>query len=141
VTRRCSLVVWLFLTAGLAACRTAATPALDVFPETVAGVWRRTALRDVPLSEAPSFAPRGVIRRIRAAAYDGPGKIEARVYEAAPDVGLELIQHWRPAADTVVVYDQKHFQYVVEVKWESADRKALQEFVSTIESRLISPGR
>ena len=141
MTRRSGLLLCLILNAGLAACRPAASPPLDVFPETVAGVWRRTALRDVPLSEAPSFAPRGIIRHIRSAAYDGPGKIEARVYEAAPDVGLELIQHWRPSADTVIVYDQKHFQYVIAVKWQSADRKALQEFVSAIEGRLISQGR
>ena len=56
------------------------------------------------------------------------------MYElSSPGVGLDLVQRWRPSADTVFFYRGRYF---VVVKWQQADRKALQEFVRELEKRL-----
>ncbi len=125
--------LWLCMALMLCACRESAPP-LDAFPDTVAGVWRRTGLKDVPVSEAPDPVPRTAVRRLQAAAYEGPGKLEARAYElSSAAVGLELAQRWRPSADTIFFYRGRYF---IVVKWQQAERKALQEFVRELEKRL-----
>lgn len=120
----------------LAACRRAAVaPAL--FPESAAGGWRRTAVRELPVAQAPDPVPRNTVKRIQEASYDGPGKIEARAYELTSSaVGLDLVQRWRPSADTVFFYRDEYF---VVVKWEQADRKSLTEFVRDVQKRLGKP--
>ncbi len=124
---------WLWLAPVLCACRKSAPP-LDVFPDAVAGAWRRTALRDVPVSEAPDPVPRTSVRRLQAAAYEGPGTLEARVYElTSPGVGLDLVQRWRPSADTVFFYRGRYFAVV---KWRQAERQPLQAFIRELEARL-----
>ena len=124
---------WIFAALALAACREDA-PSLDPFPDTVAGVWRRTALSDLPVSEAPDPVPRSAVRRLRTAVYQGPGRLEARAYElTSSSVGLDLVQRWRPSADTVFFNPGRYF---VVVKWQQADRKALQDFVRELERRL-----
>jgi hypothetical protein len=127
---------WLWLAAAAAACHRA-TPDPNLFPPTVAGVWRRTSLRELSASEAPDPVSRSVINRLQTASYEGPGKLVARVYELeSPGVALEMVQRWRPSADTVFFYRQKYF---VVIKWQDADRKALTAFVNEIEKRLGKP--
>jgi hypothetical protein len=127
---------WLWVAAGTVACRRAA-PAPDLFPATVAGVWHRTGLRELSAGDAPDPVPRTVINRLQAASYQGPGKLEARAYELeSPGVALEMVQRWRPSADTVFFYRMKYF---VVIKWQDADRKALTSFVTEIEKRLGKP--
>ena len=127
---------WLWLAAGSAACRRSAPPP-NLFPPTVAGVWRRTDLRELSAGDAPDPVPRTVINRAQAASYDGPGKLEARVYELeSPGVALDQVQRWRPSADTVFFYRD---QYFVVIKWQDADRKALNAFVAELEKRLGKP--
>jgi len=127
-----------FAALGLAACRESAPPA-DPFPETVAGVWRRIAMADLPVSEAPDPVPRSSVRRLRTAVYEGPGRVEARAYELdSSAVGLDLAQRWRPSADTVFFNAGRYF---VVVKWQQADRQALQDLVRAIERRLAPGGR
>ena len=76
--------------------------------------------------EAP---PHGRVRRAR-------DKLEARAYELTSSaVGLDLVQRWRPSADTVFFNPGRYF---VVVKWQQADRKALQDFVREMEKRLGS---
>jgi hypothetical protein len=76
------------------------------------------------------------VERLQVAAYEGPGKLEARVYELSRfEVGLDLAQRWRPSADTVFFQQGRYF---VVVKWQQADRKALQEFVRELEKRLAA---
>ena len=125
---------WMWLALALGACgRNAPLPA-DFFPERVANVWRRTASRNLPVSEAPDPVPRTSVERLQVAAYEGPGKIEARVYELSRfEVGLDLAQRWRPSADTVFFQQGRYF---VVVKWQQADREALQEFVRELGKRL-----
>jgi hypothetical protein len=128
MTRRC----WIAITAALAACGKQPR-AIDVFPQTI-GPWRRTSLREPGLGETSDPVPQSSVRRVQAATYEGPGKLEARAYELTSSaVGLELAQRWRPSADTVFFWAK---QYFVVVNWQEASRKALQEFTSTLEKRL-----
>jgi len=118
----------------LLACGTSTALPPDLFPATAAGVWRRTSLREMGASEAPDPVPRNEIERIAAASYEGPGKIEARVYALrSPAVGLELAQRWRPSADTVFFNSGPYF---VVLKWQAAERAALQSFIHDLEKKL-----
>jgi hypothetical protein len=109
----------------------------DLLVETVAGVWHRTALERPPVSDAPDPVPRSAVEQFQTATYEGPGKIEARVYALdSPAVALELVQRWRPSADTVFFYRGRYF---VVLKWQDADRKALQAFMADLEKRLGRP--
>src|SRR5579864_3395824 len=116
---------WFWLALAGSACSRSAPP-LDLFPLAAAGGWRRTALRQPAAGDAPDPVPRTVIDRLQTASYEGPGKLEARVYELdSPAVALDLVQRWRPSADTVFFYRDRFF---VVVKWDQAERKALEAF-------------
>jgi hypothetical protein len=129
MTRR----TWVSIALVLAACREAAPP-LDLFPPTVAKVWTRTALRDTPVSESPDPVPRTAVKSLRTAAYEGPGKLEARAYQLdSAAVGTTLAQRWQPSADTIFFSRGRYFMVV---KWQSADRQALQDFVRELQQRL-----
>ena len=132
MTARFSIAALLVLAS---ACRDS-TP-LRVLPESMAGGWRRTSLRESSVSEAPDPVPRTAVTRFEAASYQGPGKLEARVYElASPEVGASLAQRWRPSADTVFFTQGRFF---VVVKWQQADRAALQDFVRALEGNIKKP--
>jgi hypothetical protein len=127
---------WIPAAAAIAmfACRQAAPLPADVLPQTVATVWHRVSLRDLPASDAPDPVPRNEIERLATAAYEGPGKIDARIYVLSSSVvGQEMVDRWRPSADTVFFYSGPYF---VVVKWDTAERQALQDFVRQIEKRL-----
>ena len=127
---------WLWLAVVLGAC-TGGAPLPDLFPNNVAGVWRRTALANPPLSSAPDPVPRSAVNRLQTATYEGPGKLEVRAYELdSPAVALDLVQRWRPSADTVFFYRGRFF---VVVKWDQAERKSLEAFVRELEARLGKP--
>ena len=114
-----------------AACRPAAP--LNLLTGTV-GVWKRTSIHEGAASGAPDPVPRTSVTRTEAAIYEGPGKLEARVYElSSPAVALDLAQRWRPSSDTVFFYGGRYF---VVVKWEQAERRALQDFIRRIEASL-----
>jgi hypothetical protein len=124
---------WMMLLILLSACARV-EPMPELFPEVVAGVWHRTALGDLPTSESSDPVPRTSVDRIQTAAYRGPGKLEARVYRlTSSTVGLDLAQRWHPAADTVFFNQGRFF---VVVKWQDAERRALQAFVRELEGRL-----
>lgn len=134
--RRGGATTLLLLAMLLAAChRNIVVP--DVFPETVAGVWHRTALDHPSVSDAPDPVPRSAVDQFQSAMYEGPGQIDGRVYVLdSPAVALELAQRWRPSADTVFFYSGPYF---VVLKWQDADRKALQAFVAELQKRLGKP--
>ena len=126
--------VWTII--ALSGCGSPAALPPDLFPATAAGVWHRTATWELTESQAPDPVPRNEIERIAAASYDGPGRIEARVYALhTPEVGVTLAQRWRPSSDTVFFNSGRCF---VVLKWQAADRKALQEFVRGLEGRLAA---
>jgi hypothetical protein len=127
-------LIWMMLAILSSACGRVA-PMPDLFPQVVAGVWHRTALRDLPVSESPDPVPRNSVDRIQTASYEGPGKLEARVYQLTSSaVGLDMAQRWHPSADTVFFNQGRYF---VVVKWQDAERPALQAFVRELEGRLI----
>ena len=114
-----------------------AEPLPDLLAETVAGVWHCTALERPPVSDAPDPVPRSAVEQFQTATYEGPGKIQARVYALdSPAVALDLVQRWRPSADTVFFYRDRYF---VVLKWQDADRKALEAFAAELEKRLGKP--
>ena len=126
---------WVLLALPLAACRQSAPP-LDLFPPAVADVWQRTALRDTSVEESPDPVPRTAVKSLRTASYEGPGKLEARAYELDSEtVGTTLAQRWQPSADTIFFSRGRYF---IVVKWQSADRKALQAFVTDVQKRLAA---
>lgn len=128
---------FVILLAALAACQKPAALPPGLFPENAAGGWRRTAVRETPVSEAPDPVPRTSVDRLAVATYEGPGKLEARVYAlSTPEVGLDLAQRWRPSADTVFFYRGRYFAVV---KWQQAERKALEAFVRQLEEALGPP--
>jgi hypothetical protein len=123
--------VWLAL--GSCACRSG-QPLPDVLRETVAGVWHRTSIRDASASDTADPIPRTAVRRVQVAEYEGPGKLEARLYDLqSSGVALDLVQRWRPSADTVFFYEKNYF---VVLKWQQAERAALQAFVREVQGRL-----
>lgn len=128
---------WLALALALAGCRSKPALPADVFPETADGGWRRTWVGDVPDARDP--VPRDAVDYSRAAAYKGPGTLDARVYQlSSPGVGLDLAQRWRPSADTVFFNQGVYF---VVVKWQAADRQALEAFVRQMEAKLGANGK
>lgn len=123
------------LTLVLGGCGRVAELPPDLFPET-AGVWRRVAVRSVPVSESPDPVPRNEVERLREATYEGPGRLQARVYQlSSAAVGSLLAQRWRPSADTVFFDVGRYF---VVVKWQAAERKALQDFLHDLETKLAA---
>ena len=123
---------------ALASCRRAPAPMPDIFTEVV-GAWHRTSVSELPAPAAPGPVPPAAIERICAASYQGPGKLDARVYQlTSPAVALDVVQRWKPAPDTVFFYKDRFF---VLVQWQTADRKALHEFVATLEKKFAgNPG-
>lgn len=121
---------------AMVACHRAPVPMPDMFPEIV-GAWRRTSLREFKPAETPDPVPQAGIEQIRAATYEGPGKLDVRVYQMSTSaVALDVVQRWRPAPDTIFFYADRFF---VVVAWQSADRKSLQDFVATLEKKLSPP--
>ena len=130
---------WLLSPLFFAGCRKEAELPRDLFPETVAGSWHRGETRDLPVSESPDPVPRNEVERLREAAYQGPGKLQARVYQlSSAGVGTLLAQRWRPSADTVFFAVGRYF---VVVKWQAADRNALQAFLREMENRLSAAAK
>jgi hypothetical protein len=118
---------------ALASCRQTPAPGTDVFAEVV-GAWHRTSLTELPPSSPPDPIPPSAIQRIRAASYEGPGKLDARVYQlTSPAAALDLAQRWTPAPDTVFFYADRFF---VLIRWQTADRKSLHDFVSVLQKTL-----
>ena len=102
----------------------------DLFTAVVCA-WHRTSLNEVPPPSATDSVPPAAIERIRAAPYEGPGKLDARVYQlTSPAVALDVVQRWKPVSGTIFFYSGRFF---VLIQWQTADRQSLQQFVATLE--------
>ena len=126
---------WCLAVAAAAGCRRDNAP-MDVFPEAAPGGWRRVSLREIAASDTPDPVPRTAVQRAQEAVYQAAGgaELDARAYRLSSDaVGLEIAQRWRPSADTVFFNRGKYF---VVVKWQQAERQALQAFVKDVNARL-----
>jgi len=113
------------------ACGRKASP--PVFPPTVADVWHLKITQSFPPDSAPEFIGKQNARTWWRASYEGPGSMTVELYElAAPAAGLDLVQRWRPVADTVVWYTPRYF---VVVKWQSPDRSAVAAFIHALQKQ------
>lgn len=107
------------------------TPMPDVFPETLGGWHRVGPVREK--RERPDEIPVRTVEAPRAASYEGPGKLDARVYAlATPAMALDVAQRWTPRPDMVFFYSDRFF---VVVQWQTTEKKALQAFLSALEKR------
>ena len=105
----------------------------DLFPETV-GAWHRTAISEPAAVGNPDHIEAEVVEKVRAASYEGPGKLEARAYQVTTSaVALDVVQRWNAIPDTVLFNQDR---IVVVLKWQNADRKALQDFVTIVDGKL-----
>ena len=98
------------------------------------GAWHRRSAGELPPALEPDSIPRAAVERIRAASYEGPGRLDARLYQlTSPAVALDVVQRWKPAPGTVFFYSGRFF---VLIRWQTADRRALREFVGALEKKL-----
>jgi hypothetical protein len=119
-----------FVLALVSCQRDAAMP--DVLTETI-GAWHRMSVGELPPSAATGVVAPAVVERIRTATYEGAGKLDVRVYQLTSSAAaLDVVQRWTPAPGTVFFYSGRFF---VLVQWQTADRKALQEFVGMLEKK------
>jgi len=115
----------------LGACKQGAAP--PVFPASVADAWRLKSSQSFAAGSAPELVRKIGTRGWWRTVYEGPGTATVELYElTATPGGLEMVQRWRPAADTVVWYTPRYF---VVVKWQSADRAAVGALVRSIEKQ------
>jgi hypothetical protein len=103
----------------------------DAFPETLGG-WHRVGSVRENRQSADEILVR-TVEATRAASYEGPGKLDARVYAlATPAVALDVAQRWTPRPDMIFFYSDRFF---VVVQWQTTEKKALQTFLSALEKR------
>jgi hypothetical protein len=120
----------------VAGCGKPRGPRANLLPDTL-GAWRRTTLQDVSLPAPSDIIPRGSVKRVQSAGYEGAGQLDVALYElTSPAAALDAVQRWRPAADTVFFYRDEFF---VVVKYRNADRKALNAFVRDLDRHLTPP--
>ena len=118
---------------AVAACDRKQASMPDLFPESVSA-WHRTSASELAAGIAPDGIDAGLVQKVRAASYEGPGKLEARAYQlTSPAAALDIVQRWHATADTVYFYQDR---FLVVLKWQTADRKALQDFVAALDARL-----
>ena len=122
---------WIFSVLLLTACERKAPP--PEFTPTVADSWRLRMTQSFPPGSAPELISKRGGRNWWRASYEGPGSMTVELYElAAPAAGLDLVQRWRPVADTVVWYTPRYF---VVVKWQSSDRRAVGAFIRALQKQ------
>ena len=105
----------------------------DLFPESVSA-WHRTSASELTAATAPDGIDANLVQKVRAASYEGPGKLEVRAYQLTSSAAaLDIVQRWHATADTVYFYQDR---FLVVLKWQTADRKALQDFVAALDAKL-----
>ncbi|MGI8990001.1 MAG: hypothetical protein ACR2I2_10500 [Bryobacteraceae bacterium] len=103
-------------------------------PETIAGGWHLASLQEAPLHSAPDPVRRTGLRKWWKARYDGPATVHLQIYELRTGpAALDLVQKWRPAANTVTFYTDRYFTVV---DWDRTDRDALRSLIGRIEKAL-----
>jgi hypothetical protein len=128
---------WIYLMPLLAGCGTP-RPKPPSFPPDPSGVWRLKSSTAKPIESAPELVRKIGVRGYWSAIYDGPGSATVDAYELTSSAGgLEMVQRWRPEANTLVFYTPIYF---VTVKWQSEDRSAVQALVRTLEKELDGKG-
>ena len=122
---------WIAAALCLAACAQKNPP--PVFPPAVAGAWQFKGSQNYPAASAPELIRKIGTRGWWHASYEGPGSATVEVYELTSSAGgLQMVQDWRPVADTVVWYTPRYF---IVVKWSNSDRNAVSAFVRGLEKQ------
>jgi hypothetical protein len=123
--------LWIAVGVLLGACTQKTQP--PAFPPTVAGSWQLKGSQSFPATSAPELIRKLGTRGWWSATYEGSGSTTVELYElTTPAVGLQLVQEWRPVADTVVWYTVRYF---VVVRWRSADRIAIGAFIRALQKQ------
>jgi len=123
--------LWFAVVILLAACTAKTQP--PVFPPIVAGAWQLKGSQNFPASSAPELIRKIGTRGWWSAAYEGPGSATVELYElTSPPCGLQMVQEWRPVADTVVWYTP---QYFIVVKWRNSERSAVSAFIRAMQKQ------
>jgi len=123
--------LWIAVSVLLGACAAQTQP--PVFPPTVSSAWQLKGSQNFPSSSAPELIRKIGTHGWWSAAYEGPGSATVELYELTSSAGgLQMVQDWRPVADTVVWYTPRYF---VVVRWRSSDRGAVSAFVHAIEKQ------
>ena len=123
--------LWIAVAVLLGACTQKTQP--PAFPPTVASAWQLKGSQSFPATSAPELIRKIGTRGWWRATYEGPGSATVELYELTSSAGgLQMVQEWRPVADTVVWYTRHYF---VAVKWSSSDRSAVSAFVRAIEKQ------
>jgi len=119
--------LWIVPLLLASACGPPRPDAASLLPPTVAVVWQRKSLHEIP-------PPQASVTRAVEAAYEGAGQITARIYATkSPGSAFEMTQHWKEQKNTVF-FDKG--RYFVVVEWQQADRNALTAFVRALEKEL-----
>ena len=122
---------WIVAALLLAACTQKTQP--PVFPPTVTGAWQLKGAQSFPAATAPELIRKIGTRGWWSATYEGAGSATVELYELTSSAGgLQMVQEWRPVADTVVWYTSRYF---VAVKWRNSDRSAVSAFVRAIQKQ------
>jgi hypothetical protein len=125
---------WVASALLLAGCGKSGAPRGNLLPETVGAQWRRSSLGEMPLAGLPQPLTASTVKRAQAAKYEGPGKLEATLYEMSSSAAaLDAVQRWRPEANTIFFYRDEFF---VVVRYEPGDRQALNAFVRDLSAHL-----
>src|SRR5579863_5998917 len=94
---------WIAAAFLLGACTQNLQP--PVFSPTVATAWRLKSSQSFPPASAPEQIRKIGTRGWWSATYEGPGSATVELYELTSSAGgLQMVQDWRPVADTVVWY-------------------------------------
>src|SRR2546423_10502906 len=96
----------LFLIAG---CERRGATVAPSLPAAI-GSWRLKSMEAAPPGDAPQLARATGIRAWWRAEYAGPSVAHVQVYKlASSGAGLDLVQKWRAAANTVTFYTDDYF--------------------------------
>jgi hypothetical protein len=129
VTRR----AWLVGAVLLAGCGPRVEPPEELLPPNI-GSWKRQEIQQSEYATGADPLAVSGVRRVLTTTYSGPGTVHVRLYDMQSQAGgLDAIQHWRPAPDTVTFH---HNQYFAAVRWEETDRERLTEFIRALESHV-----
>jgi hypothetical protein len=99
-------------------------------PQSVSPGWQLTGMRETEPGKAWE------------AIYTGPGKVRVRVWSIQSIAeGLDRVQKWEPAANTVVFYSDRYFAVL---DWAAADAAQAGTLVRAVERAIgirSAPGR
>ena len=78
--------------------------------------------------------PAAQIADAASATYEGPGKLDVRLYRLTSEpAGLDVVQRRRPTPETIFLWQH---QYFLVVDWPVAKQSEMQDALKILEDRL-----